>query len=455
MKQIYFAIISIFISVIASAQITITQSDMPSAPIFGQGDTVRYSTASATTSNIDVTQTGANFIWDFSSLVPSGQGVNEYKNSTTTLYSLLGAGFNAIGLKQQDVNLQVVQLTNAYEFYNKTSSVWEAKAIGYTVSGVPIPSSYSNTDKIYNFPLTYNDHDTDDFHYTLSISNIPGIPLSINYVRAGTRVNEVDGYGSITTPFGTYQCIRVKSTITETDSVDLGFGFPVAIPNNRVEYKWLANGIKIPVLEVVGNSLLGSFTATSIKYPDIYRNLRPVADFVADETNPFRWVPVNFTNNTTSASTANIQYKWSITPTGFETYENGTSQTSTNPAISFTLDTVFTVQLKATNNSGSDSIIKTSYIKVKKEIQSVNEIESSRLQLFPNPATDKLVMSLDASEKMNAIRIYNLQGKLVQAQNASNASVALIDIQTLSNGEYIIEAVSNTNVYHKKFVKFH
>jgi hypothetical protein len=85
----------------------------------------------------------------------------------------------------------------------------------------------------------------------------------------------------------------------------------------------------------------------------------------------------------------------------------------------------------------------------------VNEIESSRLQLFPNPAADKLVMSLDASEKMNAIRIYNLQGKLVQAQNASNASVAVIDIQTLSNGEYIIEAVSNTNVYHKKFVKFH
>jgi hypothetical protein len=71
----------------------------------------------------------------------------------------LGAGFNAIGLKQPNVNLQVVQLTDAYEFYNKTTSVFEAKATGYSISGIPLGSTYSNTDKIYQFPLNYNDVD--------------------------------------------------------------------------------------------------------------------------------------------------------------------------------------------------------------------------------------------------------------------------------------------------------
>jgi PKD repeat protein len=438
---------------ITNAQITITQNDMPSAPMFGQGDTVRYSTVSTTNSGIDVTQTGANYTWNFANLQPSGQGVNEYKNSATTLYSFLGAGFNAIGLKQADVNLQVVQLTDAYEFYNKSSSVWEAKATGYSVSGIPLGSTYSNTDEIYKFPLTYNNVDTDNFHYTLSITNVPGISISVTYIRQGTRVNEVDGWGSITTPFGTFNCIRVKSTITETDSIDLGLGFPIAFPNNRVEYKWLANGIKIPVLEVDGTSVMGMFTPSSIKYRDSYKNLKPVPDFVADNTNPNRWVPVNFTNNTTSQSTANNQYKWTITPSGWHTFESNTTQNSANPVISFNVDTTYTVQLKATNNAGSDSIIKVSYIKVKHEILSVNEVDNNQLMIYPNPVNDKLMISNFSNQKVNQIKIYDVKGELVLNVKDFNAAVLSIDTKDLQAGNYVAEIITNESVLHKRFVK--
>lgn len=461
MKQIYITLVSLVFSAVASAQITITQSDMPAAPILGQADSLRYSTASIVTSNIDVTQTGANFTWNFSNLQPSGQGVSEYKSSAQTFYSVFGFGFTAIGLKQPDLTFPVqginLGFTDVYDFYNSTSSKFETKGTGLTVTLIPKVGLYTDPDVIYNLPLNFADHDSDTFRYYLDSLSFPGIPVAVSYLKKGTRVNTVDGWGSITTPFGTFNCIRVKSVITEIDSIMTGF-FNFPFPNNRVEYKWLAKTtgstkMKIPVLEVVGTETSGVFTPTSIKYRDIYRNLRPVADFIASDTNPYRFVPVNFTNQTTSASTANIQYQWSITPTGWYNFENNTTQNSSNPTLSFTLDTVFTVQLKATNSSGSDSIIKVDYIKVQHEIQSVHEVTNTKLQVYPNPANEKLFVQVEASERVQQITISDIAGRLVNTPNVLNSASAIIDLTSLNKGEYFIHVITNKSSYQNKFVK--
>lgn len=455
MKQNLLTLFGIILFTYAKSQISITENDMPDAPLFGQGDTVRYSTAPATTSGININQTGANQTWNFSFLQPNGQGLNEYKNSSSTLYSFLGAGFNAIGLKQPDVDLSIVQLTNAYEFYNKTTSVFEAKATGYSISGVPLGSTYSNTDKIYQFPLNYTDVDSDDFHYTLSISNVPGISISVTYIRAGSRVNEVDGYGSITTPFGTYNCIRVKSTITETDTIDLGFGFPIGVPNNRIEYKWLANGIKIPILEIVGNDLLGTFTISSIKYRDQKRNLLPNADFIASNTTPLRWQPVNFTNQTTSASLGNLTYRWTITPSAMFSYSNNTTQNSANPVVVFNVDTTFTVKLKATNSSGSDSITKVQYIKVGKEILGISNFsDENKISLYPNPASNMLfVNGINNFTSVKSIFAKAIDGKEVALKYTMLSNILLVDLSELSKGVYILTVTENNKYYSSKFIK--
>jgi Secretion system C-terminal sorting domain len=459
MKQFLFSILSVIICLTASAQISITENEMPDAPFLGQGDTIRFSTAPATTAGIDVTQTGANHTWDFSFLQPNGQGVNQYKNSTTTLYSFLGAGFNAIGLKQPDISIPLgvttIALTDAYEFYNKTTNVFEAKATGYTVSGIPLGSTYSNTDKIYQFPLNYADVDTDDFHYTLSISNVPGISISITYTRAGKRVNEVDGYGNITTPFGTFNCIRVKSTITETDSIDVGFGFAIPVPNNRIEYKWLANGIKIPVLEIDQNVVLGVATTSSIKYRDIYRNLAPTADFVADNTTPLRWQPVTFTNQTTSASSGNMTYRWTITPDSMFTFVNNTSRNSANPVVNFDVDTVFDVQLKATNSSGADSIIKQQYIKVGSQIADVKgQPTNHSILIFPNPTQGKLFVSgIVNITNIKSIKTIDVSGKEINLAFETNQNNIFIDTNTLTKGYYVLHICCNDSVHTKGFAK--
>ncbi|MCW3075685.1 MAG: hypothetical protein JWO32_294, partial [Bacteroidetes bacterium] len=56
----------------------------------GSGDTLRYSNAKLTSLG-NYTQTGVNFNWNFSSLIPSGQGVRDFKFAFSTPYAFFFA----------------------------------------------------------------------------------------------------------------------------------------------------------------------------------------------------------------------------------------------------------------------------------------------------------------------------------------------------------------------------
>ncbi|MBL0342969.1 MAG: hypothetical protein IPP71_20125 [Bacteroidetes bacterium] len=134
-------------------------------------------------------------------------------------------------------------------------------------------SDYSDPDELYYFPLNYGDQDSGTFSVSTSIPTIG------SYIQAGKRKNTVDGWGSITTPFGTFNVLRIKSVITETDTIKVTTPFPFTLPfsNNRVEYRWIAKGIHIPILEVV----IANNAITSMKYRDQYRYIpvAPVSNF--------------------------------------------------------------------------------------------------------------------------------------------------------------------------------
>lgn len=240
------------------AQITITSADMPVS-----GDTLRYCNANPNSGSYDFTLTSANHTWDFSNLNCTSQGVAAYKNASSTPYSFYPAFFGKYGTKIADtLGFGTFKFTNIWDFYGKTSTVFKAEGYGLTYSGVPLAATYSDDDEIYQFPLQYNDRDSSTFGLSMSI---PGLGT---YIRKGYRINLVDGWGTITTPYGTFPCLRVKSTISEIDSllittpIPLNLGFPI----NTTEYKWLANEQHFPILEVRGNTGTLGFTPTQVRY---------------------------------------------------------------------------------------------------------------------------------------------------------------------------------------------
>lgn len=251
----------------AQTPITLSNSNFPSS-----GDTLRYSNAQLSSIG-NYTQTGANFNWNFSSLIPISQGVRSYKSAFLTPYAFFFIGLNEYGEKVNDtINLGLVTLTDVYNFYKKSTSpnAYIVDGLGLKISGVPVPSYYSDKDELYMFPMSYPKYDSTTFKFSTPTTTL----LPLTYSKQGYRVTVVDGWGNITTPYGTAPCLRVVTTQYSKDSVKTTLlPFPVGFNNYQRSYQWLTTTTKIPYLEVNGNLVGSTFTPTQIRFRDTYRFL--------------------------------------------------------------------------------------------------------------------------------------------------------------------------------------
>ncbi len=261
-------LISVLISVLLNAQspISLSNTNMPSS-----GDTLRYSNGQISSIG-NYTQTGTNFNWNFSSINPTSQGIRSFKLALQTPYAFFFLGFNEYGEKIADtLGAGPITMTNYYNFYKKQSSpvnAYIADGVGLTYSSVPIPNYYSDKDELYNFPMTYPKYDSTTFKFSTSSNTM----VPIKYSKTGYRVTVVDGWGSVTTPFGTANCLRLKTTQYSQDSIKNNFvPFPIGFPNYQRSYQWLTTTTKIPFLEVTGNLIGNNFSITQIRYRDSYR----------------------------------------------------------------------------------------------------------------------------------------------------------------------------------------
>ncbi len=228
----------------SQAQITITQADMP---VVNDNIVISVNTG---LSGFKKDSTGANYLWDYSKLIPDSQRYVKFDPASSTPYSILSF-ISSYGTRNYTPDQFPWALlgsppTDVYNFYKKSSSDYKMVADGLTVMGNAIPGVYSASDRVYKFPTNYLQKDSSNSAFTFPI---PGLGY---YAKKQKRVNEVDGWGTLITPFGTFNTLRIKSTLTITDSIyidTLGFGFtiPRAI---AYEYKWLGAGMKIPLLEV-------------------------------------------------------------------------------------------------------------------------------------------------------------------------------------------------------------
>ena len=283
MKKLLFLSACMSTSLFAQAQITITASDMPV-----NNDTLRYSTAAPTAgASINLQQTGANTVWNFSTLSPISQGVDQYKSalSVNPLYALTIAT-TAYGYKIADtLNLGAalplpISITDVYTFFSKKTNParFVAEAFAAKVSGLPTPINYSDEDEWYYFPLTYNRVDSSTYKLSVTIPTLGALDQN------GKRKTRVDGWGTIVTPYATtpVNCLRIRSEINEIDTFTVA-GMKIGFPRNSVDYKWLANGEHYPLLWITTNKTGTTETIATIRYRDSYRTITAV-DALAKKT---------------------------------------------------------------------------------------------------------------------------------------------------------------------------
>lgn len=232
----------------ATAQISIDNLDMPF-----DDDTVRISTG-LNLSFIDYTETGADYLWDFSQLVPIGQRVDTFISpwSMPLIYKLFfGLTSNLAVRGVEDLPIPGFPFTDIYNFYDNRSLNYRAIGLGVSIAGIPIPFNYDSPDVVYDFPMEYQDKWNSQAHFAQDV------PL-VGYLRmTKTHTDTVDGWGTLITPYGSFEVLRLKSEVNEIDSIyldSLDFGIP--IERNYTVYQWLGKGQKIPLLQVT-TSLVG------------------------------------------------------------------------------------------------------------------------------------------------------------------------------------------------------
>lgn len=264
------------------SQITITSADFPSAD-----DTVLVSVSYDL--GMDVSNTGTNHTWDFSTLSIDEQRIDTFYNVSSASIGYQAVFNNQWTNPDYDAdyyqNFRTFDLSAAeqagvtierpVQFVKFASSQLQNVGMGFVMNGYEIPAQADTIDIEYNFPVNYNDNWESRSYIHLDLNPA----FNGEYVRHQQRYSDVDGWGTVTTPFGTFTAIRVRSEIISQDSVYVDpFGwFEVPTPDIAI-YSWMANGMKMPVLRITTEIDGGNETVTSVEFPDKDRQMMSVSE---------------------------------------------------------------------------------------------------------------------------------------------------------------------------------
>ena len=266
---------------IICAQITLEVSDFADG-----GDTVRVSNTDDF--SLDYASTGDNYTWDFSSLVAESQTLKDYQSMDNasaipsfTFGAFADEAYQATNFAETvDIPLDAageflpISIDVINQFSRNTANGITSVGLSIGISGTEIPVTSDTIETRYAFPMNYDDSFTSNGYSYLDLNPI----YNAIWIQYRTRNTEVDGYGSITTPYGTFDVLRIRHEIIESDSVfiDLFEGaewYELPVPV-RYEYEWITKNEKEPILKVVTRlEASGEEAVISVNYKDNFLDL--------------------------------------------------------------------------------------------------------------------------------------------------------------------------------------
>jgi len=319
----------------------------------------------------DPNLTGPNVVWDLSQQLPDTQFTRSYVSSIQTPYPaslLLNPGAAPTFLLSYattvpDIRLDFVRaiapqlpfefgitLSNVYEFFTKNNNYMDIRFRGFNIQNIPLLFFYDRYDTIFRFTLDYGDRDTSTFAFSF-VEPTNNITISAR----GTRINEVDAYGTVILPVGTFEVLRVKSNIQTFYTLNitqLGLEFEVPVPFGESEIRLFAKGKKIPMVYCSGvQPLIGGAVYDQMEFQDIDR--LPTPDFAAlMPLSGCRPLTTLFEDRSVDATSVS----WN--------FGDGSTSTDPRPLHTYTTKGKFTVTLTARNQYGTRSLSRSNYVEV-------------------------------------------------------------------------------------------
>jgi hypothetical protein len=231
---------------------------------------------------VQVDTTGENMVWDYSDLTFINQNYDTMlaKKNLPPAYQFLFLSSSYAQRLIQNISVDTFfSLTNVYNIYKNSASKFEQTAFAGEFKGFPVPTYVSPTDVWYNFPMNYADSSISNSGYSFSVPPLVTPPY-IYFKQNRERKNKVDGWGKLILPMDTFDVLRVKSTLTDKDTVSFfGFGLP-SITIVSYEYKFLGTSKGLPLLQINASDIAGTIVPTSVTYQD---TLHPIFNYVEEK----------------------------------------------------------------------------------------------------------------------------------------------------------------------------
>jgi len=187
--------------------------------------------------------TGANHTWDFSAAILMN----------TATYSVTDVGAIPCGNQYPTATLGIG--LSGYEMIQRTWN--EYNCVGNTVTPGMADFIYSDPEKRFIFPMSFNNSYTDLF---AGVSN-----ATQTTYRSGFVLISCDGFGTVITPAATYNnALRIHRSIMWIDSTQNG-----SDTCNGDYYYWFAPGYRYPVAQIwsvncTGGASMGAMFLQSI-----------------------------------------------------------------------------------------------------------------------------------------------------------------------------------------------
>ena len=232
-----------------SAQITIDQGDMPSI-----GDNIPRKSDTMTV------HPG-----------PGGSGPNQTWNFTNTSVFVLNENTSVVSVAStpsaNQFNSSNLAMTNdnaSYLYFNKSAQNFTTQGFSGDLLGTGVINAvFTPALTLHQFPRTFGSTFTDTYGINVTIPGASINPLisQINYRRSSVVKDTTDSWGQLTTPFGTYDVIRVHSIDIHTDSILALPLFPpvwqlVSVTTDTTHsYSWLGKGGKLAIAEMSFDTL--------------------------------------------------------------------------------------------------------------------------------------------------------------------------------------------------------
>ncbi len=310
-----------------TAQISIEAGDMPSV-----GDIIEVANDTLA-GKLDIGSAGPDQVWDFSSLVAHETGFQAFESPTGTIGDTL---FPSATLA---LNLGV-----GYNYFELTDSFFLDLGLYADLfgTGTPVEVAINPPNKTFKIPSNYEDTYENNYNFSFTIDGSGFGVDSLRLVRTNIENNEIDAWGSLKMPFGTFDVLRIKKEVLIIDSIWIQvFGieqFLQATANSSFVYNFVSKESKGSLASV-------TLDAEGIPVGVGFTVLPPIEPPTAQ----FSYVDngsgsVNFLDESTNNPTS---WQWDF----------GDSNTSTdqNPNHVFAENGDYTVCMLATNEFGTDT----------------------------------------------------------------------------------------------------